>query len=31
MSRVRKIGIIVGVKFVGAALFLAFWKGLNKL
>ena len=31
MRAVRKIGIIVGIKFVSIALFLVFGKGLSNL
>ena len=31
MSTARKLGIIVGMKFIGIALFLAFEKKLNRL
>ena len=31
MSTAGKAGIISGMKFIGIALFLVFWKGLNNL
>ena len=31
MSTVRKVGVIVGMKFIGIALFLVFGEGFDRL